>query len=137
MNNEILFCGDTHGKLQHVLGAALLLQPMAVVLLGDMESLRPLHVELAPIKDKVWWITGNHDTDHAQSWSNLMSSELADRRLDGRVVTVPDGTRIAGLGGVFRGKIWLPPMPPNLKATTHGLGHCQKVETTRPPPCWV
>ena len=113
MNHEIFFCGDAHGKLRHVIDAALRYQPMAVVLLGDIESPRPLHVELAAIKEKIWWITGNHDTDTSESWSNLANSELADRCIDGRVVTLPDGTRLAGLGGVFRKKMWLPPESPN------------------------
>lgn len=112
MNNEILFCGDTHGSHGHIIDAALKLKPMAVVLLGDMESPRPLHIELEPIRDIVWWITGNHDTDKPESWSHLVDSELADRCIDGRVVTLPDGTRLAGLGGVFRGKIWNPPHDP-------------------------
>ena len=85
---------------------------MAVVLVGDMEFTRPAHIELAPIADRVWWIVGNHDTDRTESWLNLVESDLADRQLDGRVVTLPDGTRIAGLGGVFRGKMWSPPAPP-------------------------
>lgn len=113
MNSEILFCGDTHGKLGHVVDWALQINPMAVVLIGDMQSPRPLHIELAPILDKVWWITGNHDTDAENSWSHLVDSELADRCLDGRVVVLPDGTRLAGLGGVFREKIWKPLMDPN------------------------
>ena len=112
MNNQILFCGDTHGRLDHVVELALQMDPMAVVLLGDIESPRPLHIELAKIADKVWWITGNHDTDVQTSWSNLVDSELADRCLDGRVVTLADGTRLAGLGGVFRQKIWMPPDEP-------------------------
>lgn len=108
-----------------MLDAALRLQPMAVVLLGDIESPRPLHVELSPIKDKVWWITGNHDTDNSKSWSNLMNGELADRCLDGRVVTLPDGTRLAGLGGVFREKIWLPPAEPKFESYDAWLGSLQ------------
>jgi hypothetical protein len=35
-------------------------------------------------------------------------SELAERNLHGRVVTLPCGTRIGGLGGVFRGAVWYP-----------------------------
>ena len=111
MNTDILFCGDTHGRLQHVVDAALRLHPMAVVLLGDIESPRPLHVELAPIRDLVWWIHGNHDTDHPASYAHLYESELADRCIDGKVVTLADGTRLAGLGGVFREKTWYPPAP--------------------------
>lgn len=98
---------------------------MAVVLLGDIESPRPLHVELAPIKDKVWWISGNHDTDNAELWSHLVDSELADRCLDGRVVTLPDGTRLAGLGGVFREKIWQPPADPNYQSYDAWLNSLQ------------
>jgi hypothetical protein len=109
MSTEILFCGDVHGQLDHVVDTALRLRPMSVVLLGDIEAPAPLHTELAPIRDIVWWIAGNHDTDHPASWSNLVDSELADRRLDGRVVTLPDGTRLGGLGGVFRQEVWYPP----------------------------
>ena len=112
MNTNILFCGDTHGRLQHVVAAALRLRPMAVVLLGDIQTPRPLHVELAAIRGLVWWIRGNHDTDTPADWSNLVESELADRCIDGRVVTLADGTRLGGLGGVFRQEVWYPPAPP-------------------------
>lgn len=125
MNDEILFCGDTHGKLQHVVEVTLELRPMAVVLLGDIESASPLHIELAPIKNLVWWITGNHDTDQAASWSNLVDSELANRCLDGRIITLRDGTRLAGLGGVFREKIWLPPNEPTYPNYEHWLKSLQ------------
>lgn len=106
---QILFCGDTHGRHAHVLEAAQRLQPMAVVLLGDMEFGQPAHLELAPIRDIVWWIHGNHDTDREASWAHLIDGEFAQRCVDGRVVTLPDGTRLAGLGGVFREKVWAPP----------------------------
>ena len=109
MRTNILFCGDTHGRLQHVVEVALGLRPMAVVLLGDIESPRPLHEELAPIRDLVWWIQGNHETDSQTSWENLYQSELAARCIDGKVVTLADGTRLAGLGGVFRQEVWYPP----------------------------
>ena len=109
MNTQILFCGDTHGDLRRVVAVAERERPMAVVLLGDIEAPRPLHLELAPIRDLVWWIRGNHDTANPRHWSHLVDSELADRCIDGRVVTLADGTRLAGLGGVFRQSIWYPP----------------------------
>lgn len=112
MSTNILFCGDTHGSLRHVVDTALKLKPMAVVLLGDIQSPRPLHEALAPIRDLVWWIHGNHDTDEPESWTHLCESELADRCIDGRVVTLADGTRLAGLGGVFRQTMWYPPAEP-------------------------
>ena len=67
-----------------------------------------LEVELAPIRDRSWFIPGNHDTDTDGAWRNLWGSALADRNLHGRVVELPDGTLIAGLGGVFRGAVWMP-----------------------------
>lgn len=78
MNTErqILFCGDTHGRHAHVLQAAQHLRPMAVVLLGDMEFGQPANFELAPIRDIVWWIHGNHDTDREPSWSHLIDGEF-------------------------------------------------------------
>src|SRR5690606_16077298 len=49
-----------------------------------------------------------------ESYDHLFVSELADRNLDGRVVEVA-GVRIAGLGGVFREKIWYPQFDANLE----------------------
>lgn len=63
----VLFCGDAHGRFEHILDAAEALAPSAIVLLGDMESPRPLHVELADVADRLWLIHGNHDTDSDQS----------------------------------------------------------------------
>lgn len=37
-----------------------------------------------------------------------MGSDLADRNVHGRVVTLRDGTRLAGLGAVFRESVWHP-----------------------------
>ncbi len=79
-----------------------------VILLGDMEAERPLHEELAQIKDRVWLIHGNHDTDTEAAWANLWGSELANRNIHGKVVTLAGGVRVAGLGGVFRQQVWHP-----------------------------
>ena len=105
-----LYCGDPHGQFHHILRAAAELNPSAVVLLGDLESPRPLHEELAAIASKTWFIHGNHDTDSDQNWDHLWGSALVGRNIDGRVVELPDGTRVAGLGGVFRG-VWDPRLP--------------------------
>jgi Calcineurin-like phosphoesterase len=104
----LLFCGDPHGQWQHIIDAALQTQARAVILLGDLEPARPLHIELEAVRERVWFIHGNHDTDHAANFANVWHSELAERNLHGRVVTLPCGTRIAGLGGVFRGAVWYP-----------------------------
>ncbi|MEB0113548.1 metallophosphoesterase [Variovorax sp. RTB1] len=109
---KILFFGDPHGDFAPVLRAVERLQPEAIVLLGDIQSRTPLHDALATIRAKtdIWFIHGNHDTDSDSDYDNLWGSELADRNLHGRVAEVA-GYKVAGLGGVFRGKVWDPVTP--------------------------
>jgi|LNAP01.1.fsa_nt_gb Icc-related predicted phosphoesterase len=103
----LMFFGDPHGDFVPVIAAVERLRPEAIVLLGDIQARQPLHVELAPILDKteVWFIHGNHDTDSDADYDNLWGSELAHRNLHGRVVEIA-GYQVAGLGGIFRDKIW-------------------------------
>lgn len=109
-SSRLLFCGDPHGEFRHIVRIASECRPLAVILLGDLQPLRPLHEELAAIVDPVWFIHGNHDTDSEQDFAHVFDGDLAARNLHGRVVTLADGTRIAGLGGVFRESVWHPPM---------------------------
>ena len=108
------FCGDPHGSFDHILRAAKEYRPKAMVILGDLQPPAPLHEVLADILPfvDVWWIPGNHDTDNDLFYDRLWRSELAGHNLHGRVAVV-NGLRIAGLGGVFRGQIWMPPQAPN------------------------
>lgn len=109
----IYFCGDVHGSFEHVLATAQRDRPDALIFLGDLEAQWPLEVSLAPIigETEVYWVHGNHDTDNQLNFDNVFGSELGSRNLHGRVVEVC-GMRIAGLGGVFRGKVWVPPAAP-------------------------
>ena len=104
---KILFFGDPHGDFSPVLRAVETHEPEAIVLLGDMQPKRPLHIELASIREHtdIWFIHGNHDTDCDADYDNVWGSELADRNLHGRVAEVA-GLRVAGLGGIFRGAVW-------------------------------
>lgn len=104
----ILFCGDPHGRFDHILQAAEDTKAQAVVLLGDLESPAPLSEVLAPIRSITWLIHGNHDTDAESSFRHLWLDEMAARNLDGQVATLPGGLRVAGLGGVFRESVWHP-----------------------------
>ena len=112
MTGPVLYCGDPHGglngSLKYIVEAALGTRASAVILLGDIEPTRPLHEELESILDRVWWIPGNHDADSDESWRRVSSHAMLARSLHGRVVMLPDGTRIAGLGGVFRESVWHP-----------------------------
>jgi len=123
----ILFCGDPHGQFGHIIEAVQEHRPAAVILLGDLQAQRPLEVELATILDQteVWFIHGNHDTDSVADHDHLFGSDLAERNLHGRVVEVA-GLRIAGLGGVFRGKVWTPPAPSTFENPKQYLASCGK-----------
>lgn len=110
---DIWFCGDTHSRFRHLIAAVKTHRPTAIVLLGDVEATKPLEDELAAILSltDVLWIAGNHDTDSVSAYDHLYGSTLRDRNLHGRVVDVA-GVKIAGLGGIFREKVWMPPAEP-------------------------
>lgn len=109
---KLMFFGDPHGDLEFVIASVELCRPEAIVLLGDIQARQPLHVELGPILDltEIYWIPGNHDTHANEDYDHLWESELADRNLHGRVVEIA-GYKVAGLGGIFRTKIWDPRRP--------------------------
>jgi predicted phosphodiesterase len=109
----IWFCGDNHSRFRHILDAVKKHRPAAIVLLGDVQAKKPLHVELAEILPitEVYWIFGNHDSDSVEDYDNLFGSALSSRSLHGRVLDVA-GVRIGGLGGVFRERVWMPPAEP-------------------------
>ncbi|MGJ7505593.1 MULTISPECIES: metallophosphoesterase [unclassified Variovorax] len=109
---KLMFFGDPHGDFKPVITAVERFRPEAIVLLGDLQAHRPLHIELQSILDltEVHWIAGNHDSDTEAYHDHAWHSELADRNLHGRVVSVA-GYHVAGLGGIFRSKIWDPRRP--------------------------
>lgn len=110
----VLYCGDPHGAFRHIIDAADHTRASAVVLLGDLEPSRALHEELAPLTrlgTALYFIPGNHDADSDALAERVWGSELAARNVHGRVMTLPDGTRLAGLGGIFRGAVWNPATP--------------------------
>ncbi|QYY34055.1 MULTISPECIES: metallophosphoesterase family protein [Cupriavidus] len=125
--SNVFFCGDPHGEFGPLIESVQRYRPEAVVLVGDIQAKRPLDEELASILQltEVWWIPGNHDTDSDTDYDNLFGSGLADRNLDGRVVTIA-GVRIAGLGGIFRGQVWMPPEAPRIVSESDYLAQCGK-----------
>lgn len=111
MSAPILYCGDPHGAFSRIIDAAQRTNASAVVLLGDLEPTRPLELELGPLLQRgvpTWFIHGNHDTDSDDVWHRVWGSKVVDRNIHRRVVELPDGTRLAGLGGVFRESVWHP-----------------------------
>jgi hypothetical protein len=115
---NLWFCGDTHGSLEHIVEHVLSAHaagqaPAAIILLGDIDAPRPLHIELEKIRDitEIFWIPGNHDSDDNSAWNNLVASELSNASLHCRVAQV-GSWQVAGLGGIFRRRIWSPPEEP-------------------------
>ena len=104
---KLLLVGDPHGHYRNVIQIIKETKPEAVIFLGDLEPDGPLEKVLAPILDMtdVRFIHGNHDTDTDEDYDNTLGCELADRNLHGKVEVVA-GFRVAGLGGVFRSKVW-------------------------------
>lgn len=91
------------------------------MLLGDIECEIALDALAAPILAlgaRVYWIHGNHDADAGpEMWANLSDPArnplTASGALHGRVTEIA-GTRVAGLGGTFRARVWSPKDPPRL-----------------------
>lgn len=127
---KIYFFGDVHGQFQHVLDIVQHDRPDAIVLLGDLEPSQPLEEVLSPVLDKtiVRFIHGNHDTDSWDSYRNVFHCAISHLNLHGRVEEIC-GVRIAGLGGVFRSRIWMPPAQPIYDSYN---GFCNALNEKRP-----
>ena len=105
----IVLAGDPHGNFPPILRACAALQPGTLILLGDCDLRVPLRQTLAPLFDDGWrvhWIIGNKDAETAAAFDNLVSDHPKGD-IGGRVIDA-DGWRIAGLGGVFKPRIWDP-----------------------------
>lgn len=121
---EVLFAGDPHGNFDAIIKAAKTYRPKAIVLLGDYDLQKPLEEHVQEIMDEteLWWIPGNHDFDTVEHYQNLFSSKLADQGLHLRVRDIA-GLRIAGLGGIFLGRVWYPPQSPKWRSKSHYLNN--------------
>jgi len=120
--DKILFAGDPHGNFEAVISAVRRHKPEAIVMLGDYDLDKPLETYLAEILDmtEILWIAGNHDFETPNKYQNLFHSALAHQCLHLKVTEVA-GLRIAGLGGIFLGRVWYPPQPPKWQNKQHYL----------------
>jgi murein transglycosylase C len=73
----------------------------------------------------LWFIHGNHDSKTTAAFESLWGTEWKHRNLHGRVQNI-QGKRIAGLGGVFRGQIWMPPNKPMFFDPIHYCQYCSQ-----------
>ncbi len=118
--NQILFFGDTHGDFDHVSDLVHTYRPEAIIFTGDLAPKMQLHLMLGRLEtiSQVWYVHGNHDADSEYQESLIFNSLWSCRNLNGKVITLPSGISIAGVGGVFRGEIWMPPETPNYYSWT-------------------
>ena len=131
--NKILFCGDPHGCFANVISAVHQYRPEAIVLLGDYNLDVPLERYLQAIigMTELFWIPGNHDFDSTAEYENLFHSALSYNNLHLKVVEIA-GLRIAGLGGIFMGRVWRPGDIPKWLDRNHYM-RCQPRNLTKMP----
>ena len=110
----ILVVGDPHGNWGPLYDAlADRPEPGDIILLGDLELRAPLHEELADVFAADWrvhFIVGKHDRASCQAYRWLVDDH-PEGDLSTRVADV-GGVRVAGLSGLFKSRIWLPPSEP-------------------------
>jgi predicted phosphodiesterase len=123
-HNRILFAGDPHGNFKPLIAAVHKYRPEAVILLGDYDLEMPLENCLQEIVGltEIWWIAGNHDFESDGKYNNLFNSAFSDKDLHLKVTEIA-GIRVAGLGGIFLGRVWYPPQQPKWLGKQHYLHH--------------
>lgn len=114
MPSPIIVAGDPHGNFTPIIRACSAGDPGTLILLGDCELQVPLHHMLGSLFALGWqvhWILGNKDTETATVFDHL-AGDFPEGDIGGKVIEVA-GLRIAGLGGVFKPRIWHPPEAPS------------------------
>lgn len=109
MIGDVILYGDPHGEWEPLLRSCADDPPVAVILLGDCDLEKPLREQLQPVFENgisVFWIPGNHDCDSEECYDRLFGDYPAGN-IHAKAVQI-DKTRWAGLGGVFKARIWYP-----------------------------
>ena len=106
---DVLYYGDPHGEWRPLLRSCAERPPAAIVILGDCELGMPLRQQIRPLFEagiQVRWIPGNHDADTIE-WHDRLWGDYSDGNLHARWASMA-GMIVAGLGGVFKEKVWYP-----------------------------
>ncbi|WP_410687367.1 metallophosphoesterase family protein [Avibacterium paragallinarum] len=114
----ILFAGDPHGAYEHLYPFLQERENIALIILGDLQLTSPADLDKLAQYCDLWFIHGNHDSKTVAAFEAIWGSQWCSRNLHGKVETI-QGKRIAGLGGVFRGQIWMPPYRPSFFDPIH------------------
>jgi hypothetical protein len=142
--------GDVHGDRRPLLRLLERRQgpaPRWIMFVGDIDLdqehgtfdqwLQPIYT--AAPGARVAWIPGNHDSDDQPRWERLQACGGA-LQLHGRVADL-DGVRVAGLGGTFQERVWLPPALPRAheRADLEPSPYlpAEEIRRRRSPPLWT
>jgi predicted phosphodiesterase len=109
VSSPIVIAGDPHNNFPPILRACAAEEPGRLILLGDCELRVPLRHMLGSLLTLGWnvhWIIGNKDAETSPMFDHLVT-DFPEGDIGGRVIEV-GGLRIAGLGGVFKPRIWYP-----------------------------
>jgi len=105
----VIIYGDPHGEWRPLLQACEEERPDGVVIVGDCDLTMPLRKQLASLFGvgiPVFWIPGNHDADTFARYDFLWGDHT-DGNLHARAEDI-GGLVCAGLGGIFRERVWYP-----------------------------
>ncbi|WP_044469657.1 metallophosphoesterase family protein [Mannheimia massilioguelmaensis] len=126
----ILFAGDPHGSFEHIHNFLCDKKDISLIILGDLQLSSTSELEKLAKNCDVWYIHGNHDSKTISAFETLWGTEWKTRNLHGRIVEI-EGQKIAGLGGVFRGQIWMPPNRPLFFDPIHFCQYCPQEKIWR------
>lgn len=121
----LLFAGDPHGSFDHLYPFIQDNQPVSLIILGDLQLTDCHELDKLAHYCDLWFIHGNHDSKTPAAFEAIWGSEWKSRNLHGRVAEI-EGVRVAGLGGVFRGQIWMPPNKPLFFDPIHYCQYCSQ-----------
>ncbi|PJG85321.1 metallophosphoesterase family protein [Conservatibacter flavescens] len=119
----LLFAGDPHGDFEHLYPFLKNGEDISLIILGDLQLTSPNELEQLAIWSDLWFIHGNHDSKTVAAFESLWGSQWKTRNLHNQVVSI-QGRRVAGLGGVFRGQVWMPPNKPLFFDPIHYCQYC-------------
>ncbi|MFC0308751.1 metallophosphoesterase [Gallibacterium trehalosifermentans] len=119
----LLFAGDPHGYFEHLYPFIQNNTPISLIILGDLQLTDCKELDKLAQYCDLWFIHGNHDSKTVAAFEALWGSKWQQRNLHGRVAEI-EGIKIAGLGGVFRGQIWMPPNKPLFFDPIHYCQYC-------------
>ena len=113
---SIVFYGDPHNDFGPLKRSLEERPADCVVVLGDLLDSRDERASKHALEDiqflrdldcEFCWIHGNHESDNAFIYDATIA-DLGYYNLHAGTRQILGGLRIGGLGGVFRGKVWLP-----------------------------